>query len=301
MRRTRVPGPAQRSAGAVRAPACDLQHDPRRRIARAFRAGAWSLAVLALGVPAPAQRLDAEPARNGRDRDSVPTVFVEGQSSGGSSKSVLQPCGPFITQSGVGAGGASVSEAYSGYPVGVSMQLGVQILADDFVVPFGQVWTPTTVKWLSYQTGSPTTGTFTDMYLNLWNTDPTGQAPGGQFKTGGQVLQSQAWTGVYRVPEGGLLGNTRPIIEVSCVGSWIGSIGAGTYWLDCTAAGTLVSGPWGPPVTVPNQQPGQNPQWNGVASFSANPFSPVTVGLDGQDFLFQIEGANGTVSTFCSS
>jgi hypothetical protein len=206
----------------------------------------------------------------------------------------------------VGFGGADVSEAFTyggGFAVyGYGMQASEQsILADDFVVPPGAVWTPSIVKWLSYQTGAATTGTFTGLYFDLWNSDPTGQLPGGQFKTSGQVFLSQTWTGVYRVPEGGVLSNQRAIIEVSGAGSWIGSIGPGTYWLDCSAAGTLSSGPWGPPEAKPNQQPGQNPQWNGLASSAGTAFAPVMLGIDGQDFLFQIEGANGSPAKFCNS
>jgi hypothetical protein len=257
-------------------------------------------AVITVLVQALAQRSDSGLA--GSASSSIASVSPVAMSTADNSKGVLRAFGPYITQLGVGFGGANISEAYSGYPYGLGMQASAQaILADDFVVPAGASWTPTLVKWLSYQTGAPTTGTFSAAYLNLWNTDPTGQAPGGQYKTGGQVLLSQVWTGVYRVMEGNLTASNRAIIELSCSGSWIGTLGSGTYWLDCTADGTLSSGPWGPPETKPNQQPGQNPQWNGLASNAGSPFTPVMLGIEGQDFLFQVEGANGSPAKFCNS
>ena len=267
---------------------------------------AAAVVVLALGLPAAAQQIDASPAGKSKIGLSAPAAASRSPIAAGNSKSVLQPFGPYITQTGVGAGGADVSEAYlygGGFAIlGYGMQSSLQILvAADFSVPQSAVWTPNIVKWLSYQTGAPTTGTFTGMYMNLWNTDPTGQAPGGQFKSGGQVFQSQAWTGVYRVVEGGLSATNHAIIEVSCDGSWIGSIGPGIYWLDCTAEGTLASGPWAPPEAVPNQQPGQNPQWNGLQSVSDGAFAVVNNSYEDQDFLFQIEGASGFPTKFCSS
>jgi hypothetical protein len=266
----------------------------------------FEIALILLGawIPAAAQQSDGESRVPTTSSKPLRKFDPSAPRSGGSLKAVLRPFGPYVTQTGVGFGGADVSEAYliGGFAVhGYSMQAGVQVLADDFEVPSGALWTPSTVKWLSYQTGAPTTGTITAMYMNLWNTDPEGKFPGSQSLTGGQVFQSQAWTGVYRITEGGYAANNRAIIEVSCSGWWIGSIGPGTYWLDCTAEGSLVSGPWGPPETKPNQQPGQNPQWNGLAAFEGNSFSPVLLGIDGQDFLFQIEGANGAFSKFCSS
>ena len=234
----------------------------------------------------------------------------------GPSKAALVPFGPFITQTGVGGGGANVSELYStltlgaqGYNIfGYGMQDSLNTrVADDFTVPLAQSWTPVTVKWLAYQTGGSTTGSITSMKLNLWNTDPTGQLPGGQWVTGGNQFQSTTWTTVYRVTDGSLTSINRAIIQVTCQGTWMPVLNPGTYWLEATAAGTLTSGPWAPPKTKPGQVPPTGDPWNGLQSISGGAFAQVfdTGNPAGSihepaDFLFQIESTSSGV-TFCTS
>jgi hypothetical protein len=247
---------------------------------------------------------DASPRSTGA-RSSVaapPASTVHG--GGGSSKSILEPFGPYITQTGVGGGGANVSELYTtftlgavGYNIfGYGMQHSIgSHVADDFTVTASN--TVQNVKWLVYQTGAATTGSITSMNLNLWNTDPEGQLQGGQWATGGNQFQSNSWTGVYRVTDNALTAINRAIIQVTCTGAWIPTLAPGTYWLEASAGGTLTSGPWAPPKTVAGQVPPTGAAWNGLQSASAgaafarvydtgNPLGSINEPLD---FLFQVE------------
>jgi len=234
--------------------------------------------------------------------------------STGSSKAVLVPFGPFVTQTGVGAGGADVSEVYDAlgyYIYGYGMQDSVTIhVADDFTVPTAETWSVSNIRWLSYQTGASTTGTITSLNLNLWNSNPEGQTPGGQFVTGGNQFVSQTWTGVYRVYSSTLTAFDRAIIQVSCGAAWVPNLGQGNYWIEAYAGGTLTLGPWAPIKTKAGQVPPTGDPWNGLQSVSNGAFAQVfdTGGPTGSihepgDFLWQVEGVAGACcsATFCTS
>jgi len=263
---------------------------------------------------------DASAAASGARRVSVAPTPAYTVHNSGASKAVMVPFGPYITQTGVGGGGADVSELYTTFTLGAAgynifgygMQSSVNIrVADDFTVPVADQWTVFNFMWLAYQTGAATTGTITSMSLNLWNSDPNGQQPGGQWMTGGNQFQSQAWTGVYRVADNGLTGITRAIIQVTCGGGWVPVLGRGTYWLDASAGGTLTSGPWAPPKTKAGQVPPTGDAWNGLQSISLAAFAPAMdtgnpIGSINEpaDFLWQVVGASscacGPIS-FCTS
>jgi hypothetical protein len=236
--------------------------------------------------------------------------------SSGSTKSLLVPFGPYITQTGVGGGGANVSELYTtftlgavGYNIfGYGMQASVNSrVADDFTVPPAQLWWPSDIKWLAYQTGAATTGTITGANIRLWNSDPKGQLPGGQWASGpGNSWQSNTWTGVYRVLDSGLTAINRAIIQVSCDGWWAPNLHPGTYWLDVSFSGTLTSGPWSPPKTVAGQIPPTGAPWNGLQSTSGGAFAQVydTGNPAGSihepvDFLWQLESDVACLGSPC--
>ncbi len=266
---------------------------------------------LATATSANAQRadIDSSPASTALRTAAATTPASTVHASGGSSKAILAPFGPFITQTGVGAGGANVSELYStftlgsaGYNIyGYGMQASVNIrVADDFTVPAAQSWTVSTIKWLTYQTGAATTGTITGCNINLWNTNPNGQLPGGQSTTGpANSFTSNSWTGVYRVLDSGLSAINRAIIQATCNGAWVPVLSSGTYWLDASFGGTLTSGPWGPPKTKAGQTPPTGDPWNGLQSVSAGAFAQVydtgnplgSINEPG-DFLWQVEGSS---------
>ena len=265
---------------------------------KTFRRFAIASVALALGLPAVAQNADTSAtATTGQRLSAAPSRTVH--TGNGAAKAVLAPYGPYITQTGVGSSGADVSEIEPGFNTyGFGMQGGTinNHLADDFVVP-GAGWTVSNYKWLSYQSGAPTTGTFTGMNMNLWNSDPLlGGAP--LFSGPANSMLGFQWTGVYRVTSTTLAAITRAIIEVDNSAAWAASLAGGTYWLDVNATGTLTSGPWGP-VVVP-----QGPTDNGRQFLgSSATWIAVTdsIALLPQGFLFQVEGGGGGVPTFCTS
>ena len=263
---------------------------------------------------------DVSSAPTGR-RTAVPAPPAYTVHDGGAAKAVFVPFGPYITQTGVGGGGADVSELYTtftlgaaGYNIfgyGMANSLNTHV-ADDFTVSAAQILTVQNVKWLTYQTGAATTGSITSLNLNLWNSNPLGQLPGGQSTTGGNQFQSDSWTGVYRVTDNGLTAINRAIIQVTCGGAWVPVLGPGTYWLEAFAGGTLTSGPWAPVKTVAGQVPPTGASWNGLQSVSAGAFAqvydtgnPLGSIHEPSDFLFQIEGSgcgfDCTVISFCTS
>jgi hypothetical protein len=246
---------------------------------------------------------------------SAPAVTLR---SSGSPKAVLVPFGPFVTQVGVGASGANVSELYTtftlgsvGYNIfGYGMQSSANIsVADDFTVPGAASWTVNTIRWISYQTGAPTNGTITALSLNLWNTPPATQVPGNQWVTGSNQLQSLTWTGAYRVTDTTLTANSRALIQVNCNGGWIPPLGPGSYWLEAQGGGSLSSGPWAPVKTVAGQAPPTIAPWNGVQSVSLGAFAqtfdtgnPLGSIFEASDYLWSIEGtSSGGVASFCTS
>ena len=254
----------------------------------------------------------------GQGSSSVPGAGrsspVSSVHNSGTTKLIQIAFGPYITQNGVGAGGANVSELYTaqGYSLfgyGMQSSLGTRV-ADAFTVCEGRIWDPSVIKWLAYQTGAATTGTITSMELNVWDTSPLGQLPGGQAHSGGNQIQSSAWTGVYRVADTTLTDTDRAIIEVTCNASWLPVLHEGTYWLEASAGGTLTSGPWAPVKVVAGQVPPTANAWSGVQSVASGAFAqafdsgaPAGSLAEPASFLFQMEGqmaTNGNVS-FCTS
>jgi len=273
--------------------------------------------ALVLGVPAVAQEADTAQATTTGLRMSPAPAPAYTTHASSSARTVLVPFGPYITQTGGGYGGADASELYTTFTYGPTMGynlygLGMQFsasnrLADDFSVPSGYIWSISALKWLCYQTGgSSTSGTITAVDMNLWDSTPT--VVGAQWKTGGNVWISNAWTGVFRVPDSSLLASNRPIFEATCSAGWVPALSAGTYWLDASASGSLVSGPWGPVKVKAGQIPPTGDPWNGMQAVGGGAFaqvfdtgSPAGSIHEPIDFLFQLEGGGGGVGTFCTS
>jgi hypothetical protein len=284
-----------------------------------FRRFAIASVALALGLPAVAQNAEtanAAPTTTTRTAPVTPPSRTVPNSA--TSKAVLKPYSPFITQTGVGAGGADVSELYTtltlpsgGYNIyGYGFQAtAANSCADDFVAPAG--WNIDTIKWLAYQTGAPSSGSITGIELELWNTDPNGQLPGGGVASSLTGFISAAGSGVYRVLDSDLGAISRAIIEVTADGNWTdGFVGtAGTYWLAGQATGSLASGPWTPPATVAGQTPPTGATYNGYQSVGGGAFAqvfdtgnPVGSINEPSEFNFQLEGTGGGgVGTFCTS
>ena len=255
-------------------------------------------ALLALASQAGAQTSVPAPG-------SAPPTATPGGSGG--QRAILVPYGPYVTQTGAGAGGADISEVEPGFgTLGFKMDgspgAGWRI-ADDVTVPTGQTWDVSGVRLLAYQEGSPTVGTFTDLRTDVWNDDPlNGGTP--WLTVPFNMLSSQVWTGVYRVDSANPTDGSRPIIEL--ISDWtafpVPPLGPGpiTIWFSCAATGsTSLVGPEAP-VQVPWDSTNNGRHYDPFGAV----WSPAVDGATGKEhgFLFQIEGkVDNGVSTFCTS
>jgi len=209
--------------------------------------------------------------------------------------------GPWITQLGVGFGGADVSEIESGLNTfGLNCAQGTARLADDFVVPVNDSWTLSVLNWRGYQTNAPTTGTFTGATVQIWNGPP---ASGGVVIAGDMTTNrylSHSFTNVYRVTSATLTNTARAVMDIQIDMTWTAALQAGTYWLDIALSGTNPSGPW-TNVTVPWDPSDDGQQffggtWNVTTSGQ---------GLAPADFPYTLEGfsnaCTGDVSIYCTA
>jgi len=141
-------------------------------------------------------------------------------------------------------------------------------LADDFVVPNGQLWRPTQLKWYAYQTqttgSNPPTNTLTGMNVQIWSGTP---GAGGSVVAGNPStivpLISSTFSGTYRVSSTALTNCQRAIIEMTVDLTQLtppipaGGLAPGTYWVDVQCIGSLTpaAGVFCVP-TVPSYQGG---------------------------------------------
>ncbi|GAB4579976.1 MAG: hypothetical protein Fur0022_27150 [Anaerolineales bacterium] len=165
---------------------------------------------------------------------------------------VLYDNGPLVTHPGGGAGGADASAlqtalSMSVYGFGHAVSSGFRV-SDDFTVPSGG-WTLDQVLFYAYQTGSTTTSTITSVNLRIWDGPPNagGNIIWGDTTT--NVMSGSTWSNIYRVEDITLTDANRPIM-VNTVELGGLHLPAGTYWLDWQTDGTLISGPWAPPISI---------------------------------------------------
>ncbi|MFN7962156.1 MAG: hypothetical protein U0002_12885 [Thermoanaerobaculia bacterium] len=166
--------------------------------------------------------------------------------------------GPILNSPGTGVGGADESVVQTSTlnmtTLGYGHQFALEArLTDDFEVPPGALWRIDRVTFFGYQTGSTLDSTFTALNLRIWEGPPTGSHSRVVFgDTTSNRLLSTVWTGIYRVREDTSGVETdRPVMANQA------SVGVvlepGHYWVDFQADGTLNSGPWCPPITLPGQ------------------------------------------------
>jgi hypothetical protein len=196
--------------------------------------------------------------------------------------------GSLVNQPGAGAGGADVSSILPGnsyFGWSVSTNSGWR-LADDFTVAPGQTWALSGAEVFGYQTNSTTTSTFTSLTLRIWQGAPG--VPGSTLvwdgSAGEQSLIS-GFTGIYRTTETIFSNTQRPIMSLSDgVGGTV--LGAGTYWLDWTATGSLGSGPFSPPLPVTSgnglQFDASSGVWGALTDYTGT----------GVEFAFRIHGTD---------
>jgi hypothetical protein len=165
-----------------------------------------------------------------------------------SSAQVLRDNGPLVTNTGDGPGGGDRSVLQNSSLGETTLGYGHQLtasnrVADDFVVSGD--WTIDTMYFFVYQTGA-TAPSITVYGVNIWDGVPG--AVGSNIVGSSSSLVSSGITNIYRVSETNPndAGRRIQMNEVDFGGL---VLGAGTYWLDWSASGSLASGPWQPPVT----------------------------------------------------
>ncbi len=201
---------------------------------------------------------------------------------------VIWDNGPIITDSLAGSSGSHYSRlqdttlGMETFGFGCQHSAGNSI-ADDFEVITD--WEIHKITVYAYQTGSDPPSTFTGVYMQIWDGDPTagGSVIWGDLNT--NVLESTEWTNIWRVNESAPEEN-RPIMAVVADVTYI-LLDAGTYWLEYSLDGTGTSGPWNPPVTIT----GETTTGNAIQNQSGNWVALTDFGPQGIPFI--IEGSPG--------
>jgi len=169
---------------------------------------------------------------------------------------ILYDNGPIITHSGGGYGGSDASAVQTILSLntyGFGAQISADIsLADDFTIP-DFAWRIVGFQFFTYQTGSTTTSTITDLQVQIYDGPPDsgGTVIWGDLAT--NRLTSTEWLNIYRVRDYDMLNTLRPIMsaEIEIMQPLI--LPAGTYWVEFRLDGTLTSGPFVPPISIPGQ------------------------------------------------
>ena len=179
-------------------------------------------------------------------------------------RGMLYDNGPFVTNPGGGVGGADVSLVESpntSYGSNCNFAAGYRV-ADDFTVP--ENWTVDSLVFFGYQTNSTLASTFTGLYIQIWNGDPslpTSTVVWGDLTT--NRLTATYWSGCYRAVD--LVTTARPVMANKAAVSGL-TLPAGNYWIDYSCTGSLASGPWANPITILGQiVTGNAKQWTGAA------------------------------------
>jgi len=205
-------------------------------------------------------------------------------------KGLLLDNGPFVTHPGGGPGGSDYSMLESpdvNYGFGNQQNIP-NYVADDFTVP--STWGVDSLVFFGYQTGSSTTSTFTGLYVAIWDGEPgvTGSTViWGDMTT--NILTASRWSNCYRGND--LVGTTRPIMRLVAVPTGL-SLPAGEYWIEWAATGSLSSGPWAPPITIPGQfDTGNALQF----TTTAGAWAPIVDGTNPKGLPFMIYGTGASL------
>ena len=160
-----------------------------------------------------------------------------------------------VTHVGTGAGGADESRLQTTTFGMTTIGFGAQISAGNSIADDVTFTVPThidTLTFYSYQTGSTTTPTYTDLRIQIWSGAPN---QGGAVVLGDLVTNrfgSAAFSNVYRVTETTPGNSQRPIMAVTSVDlDW--DLNPGTYWIQVSLGGSLASGPWAVPISILGQ------------------------------------------------
>ncbi|MCL4197629.1 MAG: hypothetical protein KJZ69_09070 [Phycisphaerales bacterium] len=131
--------------------------------------------------------------------------------------------------------------------------------ADDFTVPQGQQWTPTSLKWYLYQTSSSPQEPITAVFIQLWRGSQADMLAGTATLVGGDMVTNrrtgQTFSNIYRTTSSTPTSCDRAIKEVDIDMSWVGALSAGQYWIEVGSTGNPgFSGPWANHVVPRNGQ-----------------------------------------------
>jgi len=160
--------------------------------------------------------------------------------------------------------------------------------ADDFTVLEGQTWKITGLGFYNFQTGSTTESTITYADFKIWDNNPlVGNLVADS--TQNNMLSGTKWSNIYRAASLDLLNNQRPIMHNICnfdAENFI-TLTSGTYWLDYSCEGTLLSGPYQPYITILGQS-----QTGNAMHFGADGWVPMIDNLvtDTQGMPMEIYG-----------
>ena len=125
---------------------------------------------------------------------------------------------------------------------------GLYAVADDFVVPAGQIWTIDQIVLYLYQQ-DVSTPSITTVGLRLQTSSPLGET----IPALTSCVPAAGWTNVQKNQDidNPTIDCTRRIQECVVTLALPYAASAGTHYLIWQASGTGTSGPWVPPVVVP--------------------------------------------------
>jgi len=207
-----------------------------------------------------------------------------------STRGLLIDNGPFVTNPGGGPNGSDVSlleTPNTSYGSNCNNALGYAV-AEDFSV-IG-TWSIDSLAFFGYQTSSSTTSTFTGLYVQIWNGNPslaTSSVVWGDLTT--NILTSTRWSGCYRATD--LVNTDRPIMRnVAATPGLV--LPAGDYWIVWTATGSLSSGPWANAITISGQ-----PATGNAKQYTGSAWADILDGTNPQGMPFMVYGAAGNLPT----
>ena len=169
---------------------------------------------------------------------------------------ILYDNGPIITHAGGGYGGSDASAvqtilSLNIYGFGAQISAG-NSLADDFTI-HEFAWNIVGFQFFTYQTGSTTTSTITDLQVQIYDGPPDSGATviWGDLAT--NCLASTEWINVYRALDYDILSTLRPVMSAEIDIMPPLTLPSGTYWVEFRLAGTLITGPFVPPISILGQ------------------------------------------------
>jgi hypothetical protein len=198
--------------------------------------------------------------------------------------------GPIITSEGAGFEGADISEVQTSlefYDYGYNSNtiFGYRCV-DDITIPEGEEWLITGLGIYNWQTESDTNSTINHLDFRIFNGLP--------FEATSDILvdyydinklSGSKWSGVYRVPDFDKLNTDRPVmLSVANMNEDEQIVlTEGTYWLDFSSGGTMLSGPWIPFITHLDSLTTGN-AWH-LGNYGWQPWIQDTVYTQGMPFM----------------